>query len=542
MVFEPKPGQDEILASTDPVLVVLGGAGTGKTSTAAALVRKVLDEGKTASGVQGRALFLSFSRAAVSQIVDRTKDVLGDQAPFVEITTFHAFAWRIIRHWGPAVGLTDPVLSAPSEVKLFGTPGGLLFADLLPKALELVGVHAIGAHLRRRWSIVVCDEFQDTDDLQFELICKIRGDARVVFLGDLNQCIYRNLPGVVGVGPERVGAALALEGARQIVLPDVSHRDPTNVLPAAATSIRRREFGHDAVRAALESQMLEICHSSNQHDEGTTVALLVRRLREEGYESVGVFSHHVDATANLSDHLSAEGIAHEIVGLPDATTSALQAQFEMLRFSAEKESGDLVMRALGLFVTSLERGQKAPKLALQIVGLAEVPRTLETRLSALLEELEATTCVADSLRIVEQVPNSIGLVRGERSWSQGFRLFASLLGPRLCRSDGFPTDGFESIKAKLVDEQISLLTGSDVAPASEVQLMGLYQSKGREADATVIVLREGDFYGTEPEPMEDGSKLLYVVLTRARRKTVILTVGGTLPSLVKPLALLSSDA
>jgi len=214
----------------------------------------------------------------------------------------------------------------------------------------------------------------------------------------------------------------------------------------------------------------------------------------------------------------------------------------MLRFSAEMESGDLVMRALGLFVTSLERGQKAPKLALQIVGLAEAPRTLEIRLSALLEELEATTCVADSLRIVEQVPNSIGLVRGERSWSQGFRVFASLLGPRLCRSHGFPTDGFESIEAKLVDEQISLLTGSDVAPASEVQLMGLYQSKGREADATVIVLREGDFYGTEPEPMEDGSKLLYVVLTRARRKTVVLTVGGTLPSLVKPLALLSSGA
>jgi len=541
VAFNPKPGQDEILASTDPVLVVLGGAGTGKTTTAAALVRKVLDEDKGGSGAQKRALFLSFSRAAVSQIVDRTKDVLGDQAPFVEITTFHAFAWQIIRHWGPVVGLTDPVLSAPSEVKLFGTPGGLVFADLLPIALELVKVPAIGAHLRRRWSIVVCDEFQDTDDLQFELIRKIRGEARLVFLGDLNQCIYRNLPGVVGVGPGRIEAALALQGARQIVLPDVSHRDPTNVLPAAAASIRRREFGHAAVHAALESQMLEICHSPDRDGEGRVVALLVRRLREEGYESVGVFSHHVDATANLSDLLSVEGIAHEIVGLSDATTSAMQAQFEMLRFSAEKQDSGLVMRALGLFVTSLERGQKAPKLALQIVGKAEAPRTLETRLNALLEELDAATCVADSLRVAEQVPNSIGLVRGERTWSQGFRVFTSLLGPRLYRSEGFPVGGFGSIEAKLVDEQISLLTGSDVTPTSAVQLMGLYQSKGREADATVIVLREGDFYGTEPEPMEDGSKLLYVVLTRARRKTVVLTVGAALPSLVEPLALLSAE-
>ena len=66
--------------------------------------------------------------------------------------------------------------------------------------------------------------------------------------------------------------------------------------------------------------------------------------------------------------------------------------------------------------------------------------------------------------------------------------------------------------------------------------MGLYQTKGREADATVVVLRSGDFYGTERPPFPVGSRLLYVVLTRARHRTIVLLFGGGLPALVAPLA------
>ena len=74
-----------------------------------------------------------------------------------------------------------------------------------------------------------------------------------------------------------------------------------------------------------------------------------------------------------------------------------------------------------------------------------------------------------------------------------------------------------------------------------VQLMGLYQSKGREADATIVVLRGNDYYGREHEPMPNGSKLLYVVLTRARKKTIILTFGRELSSLIYPLAMLGES-
>lgn len=69
--------------------------------------------------------------------------------------------------------------------------------------------------------------------------------------------------------------------------------------------------------------------------------------------------------------------------------------------------------------------------------------------------------------------------------------------------------------------------------------MNLYQAKGREADATVIVLREGDWLGREGEPWTVASRLLYVVFSRARKRIVIVPVGAALPPAVSPLGHLS---
>lgn len=540
MKFEPRPGQEQVLDADDPVLVVLGGAGTGKTTVAAAAVRKILEDARTSVTQPRRALFLSFSRAAVDQIVNRTSGALGGLADLAEVTTFHAFAWHLVRRWGAAIGVPDARLVSPSEAKLFGASSGITYDELVPLALKLLDIPAVRRHLQHRWAVIVCDEFQDTSRDQFALIRRLRGDARLVLLGDLNQCIYTNLPGAVGVGAERIAAALALPGAREIRLPDVSHRDPTNILPAAAAAIRQRDFEHDAVKTALATGMLEVRHHDDLSKEGVLVSALVTELRDAGQESVGIFSHHIDATASLSDHLNTEGIAHEIIGLPDSVASALKAQFEMLCFAAGDGTLGAIRRAMGIFVTSTERGVNAPQLARMIAGQVAAPATLSARLTGLESSLVAATSVPAALELITQVPDGIGLARGARAWARSTTILRALLGPRLCRAAAFPQGGFDFLRGQLTDQQVSLLTYSDADNLADVQLMGLYQSKGREADATVVVLRGNDYFGREREPMPVGSKLLYVVLTRARTKTVVLTLGSTMPPLIHPLAVLSA--
>ncbi|WP_435204117.1 UvrD-helicase domain-containing protein [Micromonospora sp. bgisy143] len=548
MTYQPDPTQRQVVDADDPVLLVCGGAGTGKTTTAAAAVRAHLqrvDDHHATTAVPrqrtrrpaARALFLSFSRSSVAQILDRTADVLGPYQPRVETTTFHAFAWRMLVRWGGTIGLAEPRMLSETEAKLFRVRDTVRYRDMLPRALELCAVPAVREHLQARWSIIVCDEFQDTDDRQFELLTSIRGDARLLLLGDPNQCIYSELPDAVGVGPERLDTTLELPGARRIDLPDVSHRDPSNILPAAAAAIRRREFDHDAVTAALDTGRLHIRAGLPTDREAEVVAGVVEQLRAEGH-TVGVFSHHVDATTGLSDQLTGLDIAHEAIGLPECLGSALDAQHAMVQFAGDVASWTRVLQRLAVFVTSSVRGKQVPDLARILLGQVPAPATLERRLNNLRQHLDGAGPSA-AVVLAAEAHDTLGLPRGGRHWQRA----AQLLQPQVVRHlrrHSEPAEALGALDTAIAAYRTDLLTHVTGEPAAPVQLMGLYQTKGREADATVVVLRSNDFYGPERhEPFETGSRLLYVVLTRARHKTIVLLFGDDPKPLVAPLVKLA---
>ncbi|MQA88370.1 MAG: AAA family ATPase [Streptosporangiales bacterium] len=479
-------------------------------------------------------MFLSFSRSSIAQILDRTADVLGPYQQRVEITTFHAFAWRLLNRWGTAIGLGEPRMLSESEAKLFRADGTVRYKDMLPNALDLCTVPAVRRHLQARWSIIVSDEFQDTDDRQFELLATITGKTRLLLLGDPNQCIYSDLPDAVGVRPQRLDAALALPRARRIDLPEVSHRDTSNVLPAAAAAIRRRDFGHDAITAALTSGRLQIRADLPLDREADEVAAVVQQLRDEGH-TVGVFSHHIDATTDLSDQLTHRRIDHEIIGLPDCLVAALDAQNAMVQFASSIAAWDLVRQRLAVFVTSSVRGKKVPDLAWMLLGRATPPATLSRRLTELQKALREAG-PAGGLSITATAHHGLGLPRGERHWQRANHLLQPIVSRNL-RRHADPQTALEHLDVAVAQHRTNLLTYAIDEPTPPVQLMGLYQTKGREADATIVVLRSNDFYGYEKnEPFEIGSRLLYVVLTRARHKTIMLLFGSDPQPLVAPLA------
>lgn len=552
MSYSPNAEQLDVIHAADPVLLVLGGAGTGKTTTAAVAARTHLERRSSSgisrrtpqsSAVSSRVLFLSFSRASVSRILERSSTLLGERVNQVDVTTFHALAWGLIRRFGNLVGHLDPRLMTEAQAKLFRRePETLRYSDLVPIALDVLAVPLVSRHTKQRWDLIICDEFQDTDEKQFDLLQAVRGESsRLLLLGDPNQCIYSSLPGVIGVGPERLQAALTLPGAREVELPPASYRDPSGVLPAAAAAIRQRRFGDPAVAAALHSGRLTIRAGLQQEAEGEVVAEAVEALRAEGH-SVAVFSHHNDALSRLSDELSTSGVVHETTGLPESVSAALDAVVAMLQFSQGDKDWRTVEQMLAVFVTSAVRGRGVPNLALMLIGQLEAPASLSERM----RELEASLRTADlssALDVAQDAHRSVGLPTKATSWARAVGLLKPMLALSLrgTLSTSAPA-ALARLEALVLDQRMRLLTDTLAEPEPAVQLMGLYQAKGREADATVIILRATDFFGSDrSEPFEEGSRLMYVVFTRARKKSVVLIFGEGLPGLVAPLARLASD-
>lgn len=532
--FEPSCDEQRKIIHTDaPLTVVLGGAGTGKTTCASAASRRYLEHRARTDG--DRTLFLSFSRASVSRIADRSQNILGPYKSRVDITTFHALAWSIVNRFGSIIGLPTPTLASPAYHRLNPSADALEYDDLIPSSLRILQASPlVKAHLQSRWGLVIADEYQDTDDAQNELLMEVSAHARTILLGDANQCIY-TFRRSDGVRTERLNEACAEAGTdNTIMLPDVSHRDPSGLIPAIATAIMRRTFDSPVLAQAIDDGRLMVRANVAARDETSTVADVVRNLQDQNL-GVAVFSHHNDMLAALSDGLRNHGIDHEVAGLDDAAAAALRAQVEMLRYAAGDVDWTNVTAALAVFAASAVRGRSIPTLAGDLQNGGDAT-TLQESLLELQRNLEGAT-TADSLTTAATAHTTLGLPTKRSAWTHASALLRPMTAraTRQLRKRATPSAVAAQVVRDAQDVVHELLTHVMEDPA-EVQLMNLYQTKGREADATVVVLRNDDFFGREDEPFPDTSRLLYVVFSRARHRIIVILVGNALPPAVAPLA------
>jgi DNA helicase-2/ATP-dependent DNA helicase PcrA len=78
-------------------VLVLGGPGAGKTTLALLKAKPLIATLKPGQKI----LFLSFSRAAVQQIVARCRDVLNkDDRRSIDVRTYHALCWELLNSHG----------------------------------------------------------------------------------------------------------------------------------------------------------------------------------------------------------------------------------------------------------------------------------------------------------------------------------------------------------------------------------------------------------------------------------------------------------
>jgi superfamily I DNA/RNA helicase/RecB family exonuclease len=147
--FEPDPSQREVLAHSDGPLLVLGAAGTGKTTVLRERFARAIEAGVDPERI---ALVASSRRArddAQSYLLKR----LGRSLPSLRVTTIHGLAFALVTERYEALGYREPpeVLDA---VRQFGLVEELLRDERLhperwPAYTSLLELHGFADELRQ---------------------------------------------------------------------------------------------------------------------------------------------------------------------------------------------------------------------------------------------------------------------------------------------------------------------------------------------------------------------------------------------------------
>jgi DNA helicase-2/ATP-dependent DNA helicase PcrA len=148
----------------DEPLIVVAGAGTGKTRTLTSRVAALLERGVPPE----RILLLTFTRRAAEEMLSRSATLCGarDAARRIWGGTFHAVAHRLIAEHAGALGLEDVTVLDPGDVidliellrdehGLTATAGGAR----APRAATIADVYTRAVNTGRPARDVVCTDF-----------------------------------------------------------------------------------------------------------------------------------------------------------------------------------------------------------------------------------------------------------------------------------------------------------------------------------------------------------------------------------------------
>ena len=334
--------QREIVTDTEGAVLVLAGAGSGKTRVLTRRVAYLVSE-KHVPGYN--ILAITFTNKATAEMKERLNVLLGENNG-VWVSTFHSLAARILRKFASDIGyganfsiydeadskrvitkalrelhldgsaIKDSVREHISKAKNFGfnpdeyyaeinggnehaedirrvferyeellvTSNAMDFDDLLHKLKFLFenSPEAIG-YCRNRFRYVHVDEFQDTNKVQYELVKMIAADSGNIFVvGDDDQSIY-------GWRGAEIGNILNFDkefpDAKVYKLTE-NYRSTSTILECANNVIRNnsQRHGKELFTKRTGGVRVEYLSASGDHDESEWVVSKIGYLiRYNGY-------------------------------------------------------------------------------------------------------------------------------------------------------------------------------------------------------------------------------------------------------------------
>jgi DNA helicase II / ATP-dependent DNA helicase PcrA len=370
------PSQREAVLTTEGPLLVIAGAGSGKTRVLTHRVAHLV----TACGVKpNEILAITFTNRAAGEMRERLEDMLGGLARSIWILTFHSACGRILRREAPRLGYRTnfTIYDQADQIRL--TKACLEELEKDPKRFVPRGIHAqismaknqlIGpdeyrnrvasfydqtvadtyelyqrrllasnaldfddmlyltvevferfpealARWQKAFRYVLVDEYQDTNHAQYRLLQLLAGKHRNLFaVGDPDQSIYAfrgaDIRNIMEFERD-------FPGTRTIAL-EQNYRSTNRILHGANAVIahNRERKPKDLWSELGDGEPVRALEVEDEHAEARFIAVEIARLVEEGFSGseIAVFYRTNAQSRVLEDVLVRQGVAYQVIGGP----------------------------------------------------------------------------------------------------------------------------------------------------------------------------------------------------------------------------------
>ena len=368
--------QKEAVFHTEGPLLILAGAGSGKTRVLTHRISYLIDE----KGVNPwNILAITFTNKAAGEMRERVDRIVGYGAESIWVSTFHSMCVRILRRYIDRLGydsnftiydtddqktlmkevckmleintkvykertLLGAISSAKDELitpeeytlqagcdftkkkiaqvyteyeKQLKSNNALDFDDLLVKTVQLFKTQPdVLEYYQDRFRYIMVDEYQDTNTVQFKLVSILADkNKNLCVVGDDDQSIYK----FRGANIYNILNFEKVFPEAKIIRLEQNYRSTETILNAANAVIRNNKGRKEKTLWTEngEGDKIKFRQFDHAYDEAEYIAGDIRkRVREdgEGYKDIAVLYRTNAQSRLLEEKLIAMDIPYQIVG------------------------------------------------------------------------------------------------------------------------------------------------------------------------------------------------------------------------------------
>ena len=364
--------QREAVVTTEGPLLVLAGAGSGKTRVLTYRIANILDQDLAAPW---EILAITFTNKAAAEMRERLAQLVGTRSRGMWVSTFHSMCVRILRADAERLGFTknftiydtddlkrlykDIMVELDIDPKRFPvnqlmnrisqakndlvTPGNFDAHDPVGKVAErvyerlqerlraanafdfddllLYGYLLLKNHedvreaYQDRFRYLMVDEYQDTNRAQYAITQLLAAKNRnLMVVGDDDQSIYSwrgaDLLNILEFESDYPEA--------KVVKLEQNYRSVGNILAAANAVIANNQHRKEKrlFTDSGDGEKISVYLATDERDEGRWIAGEIDRRRAEGtsYNNMAVFYRTNAQSRMLEDMLLRAGVPYRIVG------------------------------------------------------------------------------------------------------------------------------------------------------------------------------------------------------------------------------------